>query len=58
MLMLTRKKGEKIFIGDNIEVTVMEVKGKQIRLGIKAPIEIPVHREEVFKRKVALAVNG
>ncbi len=50
MLILTRKVGEKITIGDNIEITVVEIKGKQVRLGINAPSELPVHREEVYRR--------
>ncbi len=49
MLLLTRKKGEKIVIGDNVYVTVVEVKGDQVQIGIAAPEEIPVHREEIFK---------
>ena len=50
MLVLTRKAGEKIIIGDNVTVTVLGVKGKQVLLGIEAPIEIEVHREEVYQR--------
>ncbi len=50
MLILTRKVGEKITIGDDIEITVVEIKGKQVRLGINAPSELPVHREEVYRR--------
>jgi len=49
LLVLTRKKGEKIVIGDNIFVTVLEVRGDQIQLGIDAPRAITVHREEVFR---------
>ena len=49
MLVLTRKKGEKIVIGDNIFLTVIEVKGDQVKLGIDAPREVSVHREEVFR---------
>lgn len=49
MLLLTRKKGEKIVIGDNVYVTVVEVKGDQVQIGIEAPKKIPVHREEIFK---------
>ncbi len=49
MLLLTRKKGEKIVIGDNVYVTVVEVKGDQVQIGIEAPEKIPVHREEIFK---------
>ena len=50
MLVLTRKAGESITIGDDIKVMVMEVKGKQVRLGIEAPPECVVHREEVYRR--------
>ena len=50
MLILTRKAGEKIIIGDNVTVTVLGVKGKQVLLGIEAPLEIEVHREEVYQR--------
>jgi carbon storage regulator len=53
MLILTRKSGETIRIGENIAVTVLEVKGTQIRLGIDAPKEIVVDREEVALRKKA-----
>ncbi|HEX9059539.1 MAG TPA: carbon storage regulator CsrA [Clostridia bacterium] len=48
MLVLTRKKGESIVISDNIEVTVIDVQGDQVRLGIKAPKSVSVHRKEVF----------
>lgn len=50
MLVLTRKAGESITIGDEVKVTVMEVKGKQVRLGIEAPPHCVVHREEVYRR--------
>jgi carbon storage regulator len=53
MLILTRKSGETIRIGDSIAVTVLEVKGTQIRLGIDAPKEVVVDREEVALRKKA-----
>ncbi len=49
MLVLTRKFGESIIIGDSVTVTVIEVKGDRVRLGISAPVEVPVHREEVFE---------
>ncbi len=49
MLMLTRKKNEKIVIGDDITITVMEIKDGMVRLGINAPKEIPVHRLEIYK---------
>ncbi len=50
MLILTRRSGEKIVIGDDVTVTVLAVKGKQVLLGIEAPLEIPVHREEIYQR--------
>ena len=50
MLVLTRKSGEVITIGDNIRVQVVEIKGKQVRLGIDAPRELSIHRQEVYAR--------
>ena len=50
MLILTRKKGEQLMIGDEIVITIVDVKGPQIRVGIEAPKSIPVHREEVYLR--------
>lgn len=50
MLVLTRKLGESIVIGNNVRVTVLEMQGKQIRLGIEAPPEVSVHRGEVYER--------
>ena len=50
MLILTRRVGEKLVIGENVTVTVLGVKGNQIRIGIDAPREVQVHREEIFKR--------
>ncbi len=50
MLILTRKTGESIRIGDDIEISVLEIKGRQARIGIKAPAGMPIHREEVFQR--------
>lgn len=48
MLILTRKLGESITIGDNIKVTVLGVYGRQVRLGIEAPLKVVVHREEIY----------
>ena len=48
MLILTRRVGEKLVIGENVTITVLGVKGNQIRIGIDAPPEVQVHREEIF----------
>lgn len=50
MLVLTRKAGESIVIGSDIRVTVLEIQGRQIRLGIEAPTAVSVHRGEVYER--------
>lgn len=50
MLILTRRNGETLKIGDEISVTVLGVKGNQVRLGIDAPNDVSVHREEIFLR--------
>ena len=47
---MTRRVGETLRIDDDIEVTVLEVKGNQTRIGIEAPKDVPVHREEVYQR--------
>jgi len=48
MLVLTRKKGQSIVIGDNIEITVLEIQGDQVRIGIEGPRSIAIHRKEVY----------
>lgn len=53
MLILTRRVGEKLVIGENVTVTILGVKGNQIRIGIDAPPEVQVHREEIFQRIMA-----
>jgi carbon storage regulator len=50
MLVLSRKAGQKIIIGANIEVTIIELGTDRVRIGVNAPAEIPVHRQEVFER--------
>lgn len=49
MLALTRKAGERVFIGDDIIVTVIAINGNRVKIGVEAPHRIPVHREEVYK---------
>ena len=48
MLVLSRQKDQTIMIGDNVEITVVDIRGDKVRLGITAPSEIPVHRKEVY----------
>jgi carbon storage regulator len=63
MLALTRKKGESIIIDNDIELTVLDVRGDQIKLGVSAPKEIPVYRKEVYlqiqaETKEAMSTEG
>ena len=50
MLILTRRVGETLMIGDNVTVTVLGVKGNQVRVGVNAPKDVAVHREEIYQR--------
>jgi carbon storage regulator len=57
MLVLSRKPGESVKIGDEVTITVLSISGKQVRLGINAPSDIAVHREEIYN-KISDAENG
>jgi len=50
MLILTRRMNETLVVGDDVRVTVLGVNGNQVRIGVKAPRNIPVHREEIYKK--------
>ena len=59
MLILTRRVGESLMIGDDVTITVLGVKGNQVRIGVKAPKEVAVHREEILNRiEEAAAAEG
>jgi len=50
MLILTRKLGESIAIGDGIKVTLLEVRGKEVKIGVQAPRDVPIHRQEIYEK--------
>ena len=50
MLIMTRKPNEKVMVGDDITVTILGVKGNQVRIGVNAPKDVAVHREEIYER--------
>lgn len=50
MLILTRKVGESLLIGDDISITILSVRGNQVKIGVKAPKDVSVHREEIYQR--------
>ena len=56
MLVLSRKIGERIIIGDGIEISVVEVRGGKVRIGVEAPATVRIHRSEVVERHLAAAV--
>jgi carbon storage regulator len=57
MLILTRRVGESLIIGDDVTITVLGVKGNQVRIGVNAPRDVAVHREEILNRIQADAVS-
>jgi carbon storage regulator len=63
MLALTRKKGEALVVNNNIEITVLEIRGEQVKFGISAPKDVPVYRKEVYlqiqkENKAAIDADG
>lgn len=59
MLILTRKAGETVLIGDDISITVLNIRGNQVKIGIEAPKDVTVHREEIYERiKLAAEDNN
>lgn len=50
MLILTRKVGESLLIGDDVSITVLNIRGNQVKIGVDAPKNVPVHRKEIYQR--------
>lgn len=50
MLILTRKVGESLLIGDDVSITILNIRGNQVKIGVKAPKDVSVHREEIYQR--------
>ena len=57
MLILTRRVGESVMIGDDVTVTIIEVRGTQVRIGVSAPKDVAVHREEILERIRAVEIE-
>ena len=53
MLVLSRKRGEGVMIGQNVEVVVLEIRGDRVKLGFQGPADVPIHREEIYARIAA-----
>ena len=58
MLVLTRKLNEQIMVGDNVVITVVDIRGDKVRLGIDAPRDVPVHRREIYRLNAAKHADG
>ena len=63
MLALTRKKGEALMVNNNVEITILEVRGDQVKIGISAPKDVPIYRKEVYlqiqkENEAAISVDG
>ncbi len=58
MLILTRRIGEKIIIGDDVIITIVGLKGSQVRIGTEAPPEVPVYREEIYQKILKERADG
>ncbi len=58
MLVLSRKRNEAINIGDDVTITVVDIRGENVRLGVEAPKQVPVHRQEVYERIKAQGETG